>query len=162
MNKPPASEAATIAKEISSAFSGVTKPTSVAVGTISNEDADEIIEHILRFTDDVQNFYLPQILGLTILSDMAEASRVQRIQRVVDLLDVDFEEQPPGIDKALKDIRTQTFSSYSVAQSRALYRWLEFVRSNYGSSLFNKEIESALNYWRTRAETTRIEEKGKS
>ena len=152
MNKPIASEAATIANEIFSAFSGVAKPPSVPVTTISNEDADEIIDHIFRFTDDVKNFYLPQILALTLCSEMEESRRKERIERIVDLLDVGVEENSsdPDFDPLMRQVRIQIFSSYSLAQSRAIYHWLEFARANYDCA-YKQELDSAVNYWRSRA-----------
>jgi hypothetical protein len=156
MDKPIASEADTIASELVNAFSGVAKPHSVEVTDISNDDADQIIRHIFRYVDDVKNFYIPRILALTICANIEKSRRNEWIERLVDLLDVDLEEYTPGVDALLKNVRRETFSSYSSVQGRAIYHWLEFVRANYDCSAFRKEIDSAVDYWRKRASSTSL------
>jgi hypothetical protein len=154
MNKPIASEAARIANELDNGFSGVAKPDSVELSTISNDDADEIIRHIFRYVDGVKNFYIPRLLALAICANIARPRRNEWIERLIDLLDVNLEEHTPGVDALLKDVRSEIFSSYSTVQARAIYHWLQFVRANYDCSAFRKEVDSAVYYWQNRASST--------
>lgn len=151
MNQPITSQASAIARELEKAFAELTMPRSVEISTLSPDDADEIIKHIYRYTDDVQNFYIPRLLTLAICADVAASRRNEWIRRLVELLNVDFEENVPGADTPLKDVRRETFSSYSRAQSAAIHHWLEFVQNNFDYAGFKSEIDCAVEYWRNRA-----------
>jgi hypothetical protein len=141
-----------IVDELVSAFSGMAKPSSVKLLNISNEDADELTNHILRHSDDVQSFYIPKLLVLTLCADIATSRRDQWAYRLVNRLDVGVEGCAADMDVLLRDVKRETFAAYSPAQCRAIYHWLEYVRGNFDCAAFREEIASAVNYWRTRAE----------
>ena len=148
------SEVSAIVDELVSAFSGMAKPPSVELSTISNEDADEITNHMLRYVDDVKNFYIPKLLVLTLCAEIATSRRLQWADRLVNLLDVGVEKSADYIDALLKDVQRETFSAYSPVQCRAIHHWLEYVRRHFDCSAFMLEIDSALEFWRNRANST--------
>jgi hypothetical protein len=154
MDDPMKPEAATVASQLATAFARVAKPDSIAIAAISCEDADEIIRHIHRYTDDVQNYWLPRLLTMALRTDVTSSRRNEWIRALVAFLDLDFEEDPVGSDALLKEARRETFLSYSEDQSRAIYHWLVFVRANYEWSPFHEEINSAVQYWKNRAGST--------
>ena len=153
MKDPVSSQADALTDELAAAFSMVPKPESVQTSTISNEDADELIRHIHRYDDDVQNFHIPRLLTMAICADVAASRRNEWIRALVAFLNLDFEEFQPGIDALLKDLRRAPFSSYTATQARAIYHWLVFVRANYEWSPFRDEVDSAVEYWKNRADS---------
>lgn len=138
-----------IIRDLEKSFSDVGwQSGELAEPVITTTDAEETLKHIFIFTDDVKKFYLPRILRLVLEDELDDSRRSEWIRLLVSFLDADFEERTPGADALLKQSRMISFASYTQAQSRAIWQWLQFVRKRYNSVILEEELTSALRYWR--------------
>jgi len=111
----------------------------------------ETLEHLYRSSDEVKKFYLPKIMSF-VLTEAASSVRDRWLYLLVEFLDVDFYEETPNSEANLKAVKVTEFSFYTKEQARAILQWLNFVKKNFCRDDFKEELDSAIRYWKQRAE----------
>jgi hypothetical protein len=137
--------------EITAAFANVPWLYDTPAQQLTPESTAAIVEDLFLMSDEDKRYELPRAMCVAV-AEAKPPLRELLLRRLIEFLDVDFYD-PERTNDLLKEARLRAFSSYSTAQSLAIWSWLSFVKVSFELTEAGEQLTSAMRYWGQRSQS---------